>query len=76
MQGFENFRGGDICPPLVARLARQFWCFEYYRYLTLRRSAAAEIMNIERFEPLDQWFPNCGTQRPSRWYANRPTTFS
>jgi len=30
---------------------------------------------------LQQWFPNCGTRttsgtrRPSRWYANRPTTF-
>ena len=22
---------------------------------------------------LPQWFPNCGTQRPSRWYKNRPT---
>ena len=21
----------------------------------------------------DQWFPNCGTRRPSQWYTNRPT---
>ena len=26
-----------------------------------------------RLVGLIQWFPNCGTRKPSRWYTNRPT---
>jgi len=29
---------------------------------------ANTVLKISKFH-LDQWFPNCGTRRPSRWYA-------
>jgi len=45
--------------------------FHFTQLTSVRLTTRCQYLNIT----LSQWFPNCGAQRPSRWYVNRPTTF-
>jgi len=60
-------------------LHNRMQCTEIVVFKSLYKKVSCSVSRcctwVFTFLPLNQRFPNCGTRRPSRWYANRPTTF-